>query len=63
MSSINKKSSDNNFRIALDKATIDNEVIIYDNAPHSFFDRKFDDFQSESEDAWKKILNFIMKNS
>jgi len=47
----------------LDKATIDNEVIIYDNAPHSFFDRKFDDFQSESEDAWKKILNFIMKNS
>ncbi|MFB0900919.1 MAG: dienelactone hydrolase family protein [Dehalococcoidia bacterium] len=53
----------NNFRIALDKATIDNEVIIYDNAPHSFFDRKFDDFQSESEDAWKKILNFIMKNS
>ena len=28
-------------------------------APHSFFDRRQEDFQAESDDAWRRILGFI----
>jgi carboxymethylenebutenolidase len=33
--------------------------VTYDGAPHSFFDRKYDDFADESADAWKRVLEFI----
>lgn len=47
------------FDANLDKAGVEHEVIIYPNAPHSFFDRRFADFASESDDAWKRVLAFI----
>jgi carboxymethylenebutenolidase len=34
-------------------------LIVYPNAPHSFFDRKQEEFQQESTDAWQHILSFI----
>jgi carboxymethylenebutenolidase len=36
---------------------------VYDGAPHSFFDRKHQEFQEASEDAWARILRFIGDNA
>jgi carboxymethylenebutenolidase len=35
------------------------ELIEYDGAPHSFFDRKQEEFQDASDDAWRRVLEFI----
>lgn len=43
----------------LDKAGVEHEVVVYEGAPHSFFDRKAVDFAEASADAWKRILGFI----
>src|SRR6266700_5119587 len=42
----------------LDKAGIEHEIVIYEGAPHSFFDRRATDFADASADAWKQVLNF-----
>ncbi|MGH8914273.1 MAG: dienelactone hydrolase family protein, partial [Acidimicrobiia bacterium] len=47
------------FRQALDAVDIENEVVIYSDAPHSFFDRQQEKFATESADAWKRTLEFI----
>jgi carboxymethylenebutenolidase len=47
------------FASALDEAGVDNEIVTYPDAPHSFFDRKAAAFQAASEDAWVKVLEFI----
>ena len=47
------------FDEALTNRHIDHELIVYPNAPHSFFDRKQEEFQQESTDAWQHILSFI----
>ena len=51
------------FDHALDEAGVEHEVVVYPGAPHSFFDRKYDEFASESEDAWQRVLRFIQKGS
>ena len=33
--------------------------ITYDGAPHSFFDRKFEEYADASDDAWRRVLAFI----
>lgn len=43
----------------LNGAHIPNQIIIYPNAPHSFFDRRSADFAEASADAWKQALDFI----
>jgi len=43
----------------LDKTGVEHQIIIYPNAPHSFFDRRAAEYAQESADAWKQILNFI----
>jgi carboxymethylenebutenolidase len=35
------------------------DLHVYADAPHSFFDRRFDDYQEECADAWRRILEFI----
>jgi carboxymethylenebutenolidase len=47
----------------LDNAGRTDKVIVYDGAPHSFFDRKYSEFADASEDAWQRILGFIAENS
>ena len=47
------------FDSALDEAGVDYEVHVYPGAPHSFFDKKQDEFAEESEDAWRRILGFL----
>lgn len=54
---------DNEFRDAIRNAGRTDEVIIYDDAPHSFFDRKQDEFAGASQDAWLRILAFIADNT
>lgn len=51
------------FGKALDEAKVNNELKIYDGAPHSFFDRSFDQFKDVCDDAWTRILGFIKNNS
>jgi carboxymethylenebutenolidase len=47
------------FDEALEAAGVEHEVVIYDGAPHSFFDRKYEEFAADSEDAWNRVLAFI----
>ena len=47
------------FEAALAAAGVEHELVVYPGAPHSFFDRKQEEFASESEDAWNRVLDFL----
>jgi carboxymethylenebutenolidase len=47
------------FEAALSAARVEHEIHVYPGAPHSFFDRKQEEFAQESEDAWRRILGFL----
>jgi carboxymethylenebutenolidase len=47
------------FDTALGAAGVERRIVTYPAAPHSFFDRKADEFAAESEAAWTEILGFI----
>jgi carboxymethylenebutenolidase len=47
------------FDEALTKAGVEHELVSYEGAPHSFFDRKQADFADASADAWRRVLDFI----
>lgn len=47
----------------LDKAGVEHDIVIYEGAPHSFFDRKAVEFTAASDDAWKRVLQFISIHS
>ena len=47
------------FESALTAAGVEHELVTYAGAPHSFFDRKYEEFADASEDAWQKTLEFI----
>jgi carboxymethylenebutenolidase len=47
------------FRAALKAAGAEHEIVIYEGAPHSFFDRKQEQFAEASDDAWQRTLGFI----
>jgi carboxymethylenebutenolidase len=51
------------FRSALEAAGVEAEIVSYDGAPHSFFDRAFDQYEAESDDAWRRMLDFIERNA
>jgi carboxymethylenebutenolidase len=51
------------FERALEAAGVEHELITYAGAPHSFFDRKQEDFAEASADAWERVLAFIRKRS
>ena len=46
------------FDAALDAAGVEHRTVVYEDAPHSFFDRKATDFAEVSEDAWRQVLDF-----
>lgn len=50
------------FRKTLEAAGVINEIVVYEQAPHSFFDRAFEQFSQECDDAWMRILDFISTN-
>jgi len=47
------------FGQALQDAGKQYELIEFEGAPHSFFDRKQKEFQQTSDDAWRRTLDFI----
>jgi carboxymethylenebutenolidase len=51
------------FAIALDQAGVENEMIVYPNAPHSFFDRHQAQYAEQSADAWQRIQAFIKEHT
>ena len=51
------------FEAALEAAGVQHELVTYEGAPHSFFDRKQEEFQGASDDAWARTLAFIAAKS
>jgi carboxymethylenebutenolidase len=51
------------FERALEAAGVEHELVTYDGAPHSFFDRRHEDFADASEDAWRRVLAFVDRYS
>jgi carboxymethylenebutenolidase len=47
------------FDSALESAGVPHELITYPGAPHSFFDRGFDEHAEASADAWRRVLDFL----
>jgi len=47
------------FEHALTAAGVEHEIVTYDGAPHSFFDRKYEEFAEVSADAWRRVLAFV----
>ena len=47
------------FEEALDAGGPDHEIVVYPGAPHSFFDRKYDEFADACDDAWRRVLDFL----
>ncbi|HEY3993152.1 MAG TPA: dienelactone hydrolase family protein [Ktedonobacteraceae bacterium] len=47
----------------LDKAGVEHQIVIYEGAPHSFFDRRATDYAEASSDAWEKVLAFIQQHN
>jgi carboxymethylenebutenolidase len=47
------------FGEALNQAGVEHEIVTYDGAPHSFFDRKHEEFADASAEAWQRVLTFI----
>jgi carboxymethylenebutenolidase len=51
------------FEDALTDAGVEHEIVTYPGAPHSFFDRKQEEFADASADAWRRVLDFIERHS
>jgi carboxymethylenebutenolidase len=51
------------FKRELTKARVPHEQHVYPGAPHSFFDRTYEQWKDASEDAWRRMLDFVKKHS
>jgi carboxymethylenebutenolidase len=49
------------FERLLNDASVQNEIVIYDGAPHSFFDRTYEEHADASADAWRRMLRFVQQ--
>jgi carboxymethylenebutenolidase len=47
------------FEEALRSAGVKHELVTYEGAPHSFFDRKQENYVDASADAWQRTLDFL----
>ena len=47
------------FEAALTTAGLEHRLVTYDGAPHSFFDRKQEEFAEASAQAWDEVTRFI----
>ncbi|MEX2548503.1 MAG: dienelactone hydrolase family protein [Chloroflexota bacterium] len=57
------QSAIDGFGQALTDAGVDNELVTYPGAPHSFFDRKAAEFADAAADAWVKVLEFAGRHA
>jgi carboxymethylenebutenolidase len=44
---------------ALDAAGVEHRIVIYPDAPHSFFDRSMSEYAETCRDAWARVLGFV----
>ena len=51
------------FDAALTAAGVEHRLQSYPDAPHSFFDRKADEFARTSEQAWSEVLGFVRSHN
>jgi carboxymethylenebutenolidase len=51
------------FEKALKAAGVHHEIVVYPGAPHSFFDRLYEEHAAASADAWKRCLDFVRSNA
>jgi carboxymethylenebutenolidase len=51
------------FGKSLEAAGVEHTLQVYDGAPHSFFDRGFEQFRDECDDAWRRILGFVEQHA
>jgi len=51
------------FERELTQAGVPHEQHIYPDAPHSFFDRTYEQWKDASDDAWRRMLDFVKKHS
>jgi carboxymethylenebutenolidase len=51
------------FDEALGRAGVEHESVSYDGAPHSFFDRKQEQFADDSADAWRRVKGFVTRHT
>jgi carboxymethylenebutenolidase len=47
------------FDAALTAAGVEHQIVVYPGAPHSFFDRRYEEFADACEDAWVQLLEFL----
>jgi len=45
----------------LDEAGTEHEVVVYPGAPHSFFDRAYEEHEGACSDAWRRVIGFLDK--
>lgn len=50
------------FEAALTAAGVEHELVTYPGAPHSFFDRSYEQHAEASADAWARVLAFIVRH-
>jgi carboxymethylenebutenolidase len=51
------------FDEALTEAGVEHELVSYEGAPHSFFDRRYEEFADASADAWARVLAFLERHA
>jgi carboxymethylenebutenolidase len=47
------------FAANLERSGVEHEIVVYPGAPHSFFDRRQEQFADASADAWRRTLSFL----
>jgi carboxymethylenebutenolidase len=47
----------------LEKAGVAHQSHVYEGAPHSFFDRSFEQWKAACDDAWRRMLDFVKGHS
>jgi carboxymethylenebutenolidase len=47
------------FDARLTDAGLEHEIHVYPGAPHSFFDRRYEEHAEACEDAWRRVLGFL----
>ena len=45
----------------LTEAGVEHTMVVYEGAPHSFFDRTFEQHREASADAWRQMLRFMSR--
>jgi carboxymethylenebutenolidase len=53
------ESAVGSFQQALASRGVRHFIHTYPGTPHSFFDRTFAEFKTESDDAWRRVLGFV----